>query len=87
LNMPKKDGREALQEIKADPELRRIPIIVLTTSQADEDICRSYDLGANSYVRKPPNFTSLVDTLQVMGKYWIEIVALPAHEMPRRADA
>jgi len=77
LNMPKKDGREALREIKANPELRQIPVVVLTTSQADEDICRSYDLGANSYITKPATFTSLVDVLQVLGRYWIEIVDLP----------
>ena len=77
LNMPKKDGREALREIKVNPELRRIPIIVLTTSKADEDICRSYDLGANSYITKPVTFGALVDVLQVLGKYWIEIVDLP----------
>ena len=77
LNMPKKDGREVLREIKADPELRRIPVIVLTTSKADEDICRSYDLGANSYITKPVTFGALVDVLQVLGKYWIEIVDLP----------
>jgi CheY-like chemotaxis protein len=77
LNMPKKDGREALKEIKADPELRQIPIVILTTSEADEDICRSYDLGANSYITKPVTFGALVDVLQVLGKYWIEIVDLP----------
>lgn len=77
LNMPKKDGREALREIKANADLRQIPVIVLTTSQADEDICRSYDLGANSYIAKPVTFGALVDVLQVLGKYWIEIVDLP----------
>jgi CheY-like chemotaxis protein len=77
LNMPKKDGREALREIKADPELRQIPVIILTTSKADEDICRSYDLGANSYISKPVTFGALTDVLQVLGKYWIEIVDLP----------
>jgi CheY-like chemotaxis protein len=81
LNMPKKDGREALREIKANPELRQIPVIVLTTSQADEDICRSYDLGANSYITKPVTFAALVDVLQVLGKYWIEIVDLPPEKM------
>ena len=81
LNMPKKDGREALREIKANPELRQIPVIVLTTSQADEDICRSYDLGANSYITKPVTFAALVDVLQVLGKYWIEIVDLPPEKI------
>jgi len=77
LDTPKKDGRESLREIKADPDLRQIPIIILTTSQADEDICRSYDLGANSYIAKPVTFGALVDVLQVLGNYWIDIVNLP----------
>lgn len=77
LNMPRKDGREALKEIKANPELRRIPIVVLTTSKADEDILRTYDLGVNSYVTKPVTFESLVDMIKVLGKYWFEIVELP----------
>ncbi len=77
LNMPKKDGREALREIKADPLVRQIPIIVLTTSQADEDICRSYELGANSFISKPVTFGGLVDVLQVLREYWIETVHLP----------
>jgi len=77
LNMPRKDGRAALQEIKANPELRNIPVIVLTTSQAETDVCRSYELGANSFITKPVTFGALVDVLQVLGKYWIEIVDLP----------
>ncbi len=77
LNMPKKDGREALKEIKADPELRQIPVIVLTTSKAEEDICRSYHLGANSFIIKPMNFASLVEVMRTIGKYWFEIVELP----------
>ncbi|HYO12730.1 MAG TPA: response regulator [Thermoanaerobaculia bacterium] len=77
LNMPRKDGREALQEIKADPALRRIPVVVLTTSKAEEDIFRSYDLGANSYVTKPVTFQSLVDLMKTLGRYWLEIVELP----------
>jgi CheY-like chemotaxis protein len=77
LNMPKKDGREALREIKADPELRQIPVIVLTTSKAEEDIYRTYDLGANSFITKPVTFTSLVELIHVIGKYWIEIVEVP----------
>lgn len=76
LNMPRKDGREALREIKATPELRHIPIVVLTTTQADQDIRRSYDLGANSVISKPVTFEALVEVLQVLGKYWIEIVDL-----------
>jgi CheY-like chemotaxis protein len=77
LNMPRKDGREALKDIKAQPEFRRIPIVVLTTSKADEDILRTYDLGVNSYVTKPVTFDSLVDTIKVIGRYWFEIVELP----------
>lgn len=77
LNMPKKDGREALREIKADSQLRSIPIIVLTTSKAEEDICRSYDLGANSFIIKPMTFSSLVDVMRTIGKYWFETVKLP----------
>lgn len=77
LNMPKKDGREALREIKADPNLRHIPIVVLTTSEAEEDIYRTYNLGANSYVSKPVTFESLVIVMKTLGKYWFEIVELP----------
>lgn len=78
LNMPRKDGREALREIKADPALRQIPVVVLTTSQAEEDVFRSYDLGANSFVTKPLTFQSLVDLMRTLGRYWLEIVELPA---------
>lgn len=81
LNMPKKDGREALQEIKADPELRQIPIVILTTSQAEEDIYRTYDLGANSYITKPVTFNSLVEVMQSLGRYWFEIVDLPYNQL------
>jgi CheY-like chemotaxis protein len=77
LNMPKKDGREALKEIKADPNLRRIPVVILTTSKAEEDIYRSYDLGANSFITKPVTFEGLVELMRVMGRYWIEFVELP----------
>lgn len=78
LNMPKKDGREALREIKADSRLRNIRVVVMTTSKAEEDILRTYDLGAESYVTKPVTFTSLVDVIRTLGKYWLEIVELPA---------
>lgn len=78
LNMPKKDGREALQEIKADPDLRRIPVVVLTTSKAEEDIYRSYDLGASSFIIKPVTFEALVELMKAMGQYWIEFVELPS---------
>ena len=77
LNMPRKDGREALEEIKADPNLRRIPIVVLTTSKAEEDILRTYDLGVSGFITKPVEFESLVEVVKVLGKYWFEIVELP----------
>ncbi|MFP4144099.1 MAG: response regulator [Phycisphaeraceae bacterium] len=80
LNMPRKDGREALSEIKADPDLRSIPIVVLTTSRAEEDILRSYDLGVASFISKPVEFDGLVDALKVFGKYWFEIVELPSRD-------
>jgi CheY-like chemotaxis protein len=80
LNMPRKDGREALREIKSDPHLRRIPVVVLTTSKAEEDILRSYDLGVNSYVTKPVTFSSLVELVRVLGRYWFEVVELPPEE-------
>ena len=77
LNMPKKDGREALREIKADPHLRKIPVVILTTSKAEEDVYSTYDLGANSFIIKPVTFTSLVEVMRTIGKYWFEIVELP----------
>ena len=78
LNMPRKDGREVLQEIKANPELRRIPIVVLTTSKSDEDIHKTYDLGVNSYIVKPVSFQGLVEVMKSLRKYWFEIVKLPS---------
>ena len=77
LNMPKMDGREALQAIKSDPELRRIPVVVLTTSEAEEDILKSYDLGVNSFITKPVSFDGLVDVVKTLGTYWLGIVKLP----------
>ena len=77
LNMPKKDGREALAEIKADPALRRIPVVVMTTSKAEEDIVRMYDLGTNSFISKPITLAALVDVMIVLGQYWFQIVTLP----------
>ena len=77
LNMPRKDGRTVLKEIKSDPEFRQIPVVVLTTSKADEDVFKSYDLGVNSYIVKPVTFEALVDILQTLEKYWFEIVELP----------
>ena len=83
FNMPKMDGREALREIKAHPDLRRIPVVVLTTSKAEEDVFRSYDLGANSFITKPVTFSSMVETIKVLGEYWFEIVELPKnHNLP-----
>jgi CheY-like chemotaxis protein len=79
LNMPRKDGREALKEIKSDDRLRHIPIVVLTTSKAEEDIFRTYNLGVNSFITKPVTFESLVDLIRQLGKYWFELVSLP-HE-------
>ena len=78
LNMPRKDGREALREIKADAELRRIPVVVLTTSKAGTDIGRMYDLGANSFIAKPIQFEALVNVMRVLGQYWFNTVELPA---------
>ena len=77
LNMPKKDGREALKEIKEDAHLRLIPVVVLTTSKAEEDILNTYDLGVSSFNTKPVTFSSLVDTMKKLTEYWFEIVELP----------
>ena len=77
LNMPRKDGREALREIKTNPDLRRIPIVVMTTSQAEEDIFRSYDLGANSFVTKPVTFDRLVELMKALDHFWVEFVEFP----------
>jgi len=77
LNMPRKDGREALREIKASPSLRHIPVVVLTTSKLEEDVVRSYDLGVNSFITKPVSFEALVAVVRDLGRYWFEIVRLP----------
>ena len=77
LNMPRMDGREALQHIKTDPNLRSIPVVILTTSKEEEDMIRGYDLGAASYITKPVNFEGLVDLMRAIGRYWIEFVELP----------
>ncbi|MCF2910513.1 response regulator [Pseudoalteromonas sp. DL2-H2.2] len=77
LNMPRMDGREALQKIKSNPTLRSIPVVILTTSKEEEDKLRGYDLGAASYISKPVNFDGLVELMRQLGKYWIEIVELP----------
>ena len=77
LNMPKMDGREALQRIKGDPTLVDIPIVILTTSGLDADVIKSYRLGVNSFITKPVTFSGLVDAMNVLGRYWLEIVELP----------
>ena len=81
LNMPKMDGRTALSHLKADPELQRIPVIVLTTSQAEEDILKTYGLGVRSFISKPVTFDGLVEVVKIIGQYWIQIVALPPSEL------
>lgn len=78
LNMPKMDGREALKVIKGDKTLLDIPIVVLSTSGLDQDIVRSYQLGVNSFITKPVTFAGLVEAMNVLGRYWLEIVELPA---------
>lgn len=80
IKMPVMDGFEALGRIKADAALARIPVVVLTTSGADEDITRSSDLGASSFVRKPVDFSGLVEAIRAVGRYWFEIVELPPSE-------
>ena len=77
LNMPRKDGREVLREIKADPRLRSIPVVILTTSKAEEDVVRSYRDGVNSFISKPVTFAALLEVVQTLGKYWLQVVDLP----------
>ena len=77
LNMPRMDGRTALSHLKADPKLRRIPVVVLTTSKAEEDILRTYDLGVNSFISKPVSFDGLLQVVRALNDYWIEVVQLP----------
>ncbi len=79
LNMPKKDGREVLSEIKIERGLSMIPVVVFTTSKAEEDILRSYNLGVNSFITKPISFDSLVDIMKTLARYWLEIVELPGN--------
>ncbi len=78
LNMPRMSGREALEEIKADKDLRRIPVVVLTTSKADEDIIRSYDLQAAAYVTKPVDFNQFVEAIHAIDEFWFRVVAYPS---------
>jgi two-component system response regulator len=77
LNMPKKDGREALKEIKSDDNLKQIPVIILTTSDAEEDVLKTYNLGANSFITKPVTFSGLLSVIKALENYWFEIVRLP----------
>ena len=80
LNLPRKDGREVLAEIKKDPDLRRIPVVVLTSSRADEDIAKSYDSHANCYVTKPVDFKSFNKIVASIERFWFSIVVLPPKE-------
>ncbi|MBF0120353.1 MAG: response regulator [Desulfobacterales bacterium] len=80
LNMPRKDGRESLKDIKSDPALKNIPVIVLTTSKSEEDIFSSYNLGVNSFIRKPTKFDDFVKAIQLISQYWFELVELPIEE-------
>ncbi len=77
LNMPKMDGREALREIKSDPKLRTIPVVILTTSKAEHDIVKTYDLGINCFITKPVSFTDFLEVTRTLGHYWFDIVKLP----------
>jgi CheY-like chemotaxis protein len=77
LNMPKMDGRDALKVMKGDPTLLDIPVVVLSTSRLDEDVIKSYKLGVNSFITKPVTFSGLVEAMNVLGRYWLEIVELP----------
>jgi CheY-like chemotaxis protein len=78
LNMPRMDGREALEAIKGNPNLKGIPVVILTTSKQEEDMVKGYNLGAASYITKPVTFDGLVDLMKTLGKYWVEFVELPS---------
>lgn len=77
LNMPKKDGRQVMEDMEADPSLRRIPVVVLTSSDAEEDIVRSYELNANAYLTKPVDFDGFVDIVKRLEDFWFEVVKMP----------
>lgn len=79
LNLPRRDGREVLSDVKSDPALRAIPVVVLTTSSAEEDILRSYDLHANAFVTKPVDFDSFVDVIRQIDEFFVSVVKLPPH--------
>ncbi len=83
LKMPRKSGHQALEEIKRNPELRRIPIVVLTTSKAEEDIVRAYNSGANSFIVKPTTFGALTDAMKTLERYWFQLIALPPGRIGR----
>jgi CheY-like chemotaxis protein len=83
LKMPRKSGHQALEEIKANPELRCIPIVILTTSRAEEDVVRSYALGANSFMVKPPAFGTLIEAMKTLERYWFELITLPPGRVGR----
>ena len=78
LNLPRKDGREVLRDIKADDDLRRIPVVVLTTSQAPSDICRAYELHANCYIQKPLELDGFIEIVKSIHRYWLQMAELPA---------
>ncbi len=78
LNMPRMDGREALERIRQDPRLKSLPVIMLTTSKADEDVVASYEHGANSYITKPVTFPGLVEVMTALDRYWVQIVEMPS---------
>jgi CheY-like chemotaxis protein len=79
LNMPKKDGREVLEEVKNDPDLRRIPIVILTTSKAEADILKSYDLHVNCYIQKPVDYNEFIRMLRLIEDFWFTAVVLPSN--------
>lgn len=79
LNLPRMDGREVLAAMKSDPELRRIPVVVLTTSEAEEDVLRSYSLHANAYVTKPVDFQSFIEVVRKIDDFFVSVVRLPGH--------
>lgn len=80
LNLPRKDGREVLEELKADPDFQLIPVVILTTSQAEQDIIRSYKLHANCYITKPVNFDRFLEVVQSIENFWLTVVALPPNK-------
>lgn len=81
LNMPRMDGREALERISANPALKGIPVVIMTTSDAEEDIVRTYNLGASGYITKPVTFEGLIETVQGFADYWVNIVKLPKRRL------